>query len=116
MKTRKSIHRVYQEAPLDRWTLNGTRRQDDARKSPEEQDADRLKLRTHGLISEVHRLLQRVDADRGSYFDTNAQRELMKSIAWHVNDAAMLALIEAWLGIQSKRPAKELQRMERDLV
>ena len=101
MKTRKSIHRVYQETPLDRWTLNGTQRQDDARKSLEEQDADRLKLRAHDLISEVHRLLQRVDADRGNYFDTKRQRELMKSIAWHVNDAAMLALIEAWLGIQS---------------
>ena len=35
----------------------------------------------------------------GNYFDTIAQRQLMKSIALRVNDAAMLALIEAWLEI-----------------
>jgi len=58
--------------------------QDDARKSLEEQHADRLKLRAHDLISKVHRLLRRVDADQGSYFDTIGQRELMKSIASRV--------------------------------
>ena len=47
----------------------------------------------------MHGLLQRVDANLGSYFDTVAHRELMKSIAWRVSDTAMLALIEAWLGI-----------------
>ena len=57
------------------------------------------KLRAHDLISEAHGLLQRVDAGPGNYFDTIAQRQLMKSIALRVNDAAMLALIEAWLEI-----------------
>jgi hypothetical protein len=101
MKTEKSIHTVCEDTLLDQWTLNGNRTQcqDDARKSLEEQHADRLKLRAHDLINEVHRLLQRVDANLGGYFDTKAQRELMKSIAWRVNDAAMLALIEAWLEI-----------------
>jgi hypothetical protein len=101
MKTEKSIHTVYEDTPLDQWTLNGnrTRCQEDACKSLAERDADQLKLRAHDLISEVHRLLQRVDANLGNYFDTKAQRELMKSIAWRVNDAAMLALIEAWLEI-----------------
>jgi hypothetical protein len=101
MKTRKSIHTVFEDTPLDQWTLNGNgiQCQDDARKSLEEQHADRLKLRAYHLISEVHRLLQPVDADLGSCFDTIAQHELMKSIACHVNEAAMLALIEAWLEI-----------------
>lgn len=87
--------------PFHRRMLNGnvTQCQDDAVKSLEEQHADRPKLRAQDLISEVHRLLQRVDADLGGYFDTIAQRELMKSIARRVNDAAMLALIEAWLEI-----------------
>ena len=65
MKTGKSIHTVYEDTPLDQWTLNGkgTQCQDDARESLEEQHADRLKLRAYHLISEVHRLLQQVDAD-----------------------------------------------------
>src|SRR5271170_3325774 len=102
MKTKKSIQTVYEDTPFDQWTLNGNgaQCQDDAPKSLEEQHADPLKLRAHDLISEVHRLLPRIDADLGSYFDTIAQRELMKSIAWRVDDAAMLALIEAWLEIR----------------
>jgi hypothetical protein len=97
MKTPKSIHPVYEDSPFDQWALDGndTQCQDIARKSLAEQQAGQLKLRTHHLISEVHRLLQGVDAN----FDTAPQRELMKSIACHVNDAAMLALIEAWLEI-----------------
>jgi len=97
MKTIKSVHPLYGEPPFDQWALDGsgTQCQDDARKSLAEQQAGQLKLRTHHLISEVHRLLQGVDAD----LDTTPQRELMKSIACHVNDAAMLALIEAWLEI-----------------
>jgi|GEM_PF-6824484 len=44
MKTNKSIHTVYDDTPFDQWTLNGngTQCQDDARKSLEEQHADRL--------------------------------------------------------------------------
>src|ERR1700677_2138566 len=99
MKTTKSMHTVYQDAPLGRRTLNGTQCQDDAGKSLEAQYANRPKLSAHHLISEVHRLLQRGDANGSSYVNTIAERELMKSIARHVNDAAMLALIEAWLEI-----------------
>jgi hypothetical protein len=84
------------------WDGNVIQCQDDTRKSFAEEQGDRLKLRAHDLISEVHRLLQGADADLGSYFDTIPQRELMKSIAWHVNDAAMLALIEAWLEISTE--------------
>ena len=79
--------------------LRGQAGQADAVKSLKEQYAGRLKLRAHDLVSEVHGLLQRVDAGPGNYFDTIAQRQLMKSIALRVNDAAMLALIEAWLEI-----------------
>jgi hypothetical protein len=79
--------------------LRGQADQADAVKSLKEQYAGRLKLRAHDLISEAHGLLQRVDAGPGNYFDTIAQRQLMKSIALRVNDAAMLALIEAWLEI-----------------
>ena len=70
MKTRKSIHTVYVDPLLNQCKLNGNgiQCQDDARKSLEEQHADRLKLRVHDLISEVHRMLQRVDADLGNYF------------------------------------------------
>jgi hypothetical protein len=109
MKTRKSIHAVYEDSPLGQRALsgNGTQCQDDARKSLEEQHPDRMKLRAHHLISEAHKLLQRLHAERGSYFDTIAQRELMKSIAWHVNDAAMLALIEAWLKISTEASGTE---------
>jgi hypothetical protein len=99
MKTEKSIPAVYEDSPLDQRALNGTQCQDNARTTRGEQHADPLKLRAHHLVSEVHRLLQRGATKQASYFDTIAQRELMKSIAWHVNDAAMLALIEAWLEV-----------------
>ena len=59
----------------------------------------RVKFRDANLWGAAHGLLQRVDAGPGNYFDTIAQRQLMKSIALRVNDAAMLALIEAWLEI-----------------
>jgi len=48
-------------------------------------------------------LLRRADANLDSYSDAEAQRELMKSIASRVNDAAMLALLEAWLEIVCER-------------
>jgi hypothetical protein len=48
----------------------------------------------HDAIKRIRGLLQRVDTDLSSCFDSKANRELMKSTAWRVNDAAMLALIE----------------------
>ena len=46
MKTNKSIHTVYDDTPFDQWPLNGngTQCQDDARKSLEEQHADRPRV------------------------------------------------------------------------
>ena len=54
------------------------------------------------VIREVHRLLRRVNTGSESYFDTFAHRELIKSVARHVSDAAMLALIEAWLDVATE--------------
>jgi chemotaxis methyl-accepting protein methylase len=99
------MNTICQGAPFVQRTLNGNRveGQNDGVKSLEEQCDNRLTLKTHDLISKVSALLKRADANLGSYFDTEAQRELMKSIASRVNDAAMLALLEAWLEIAGKR-------------
>ena len=96
---------ICQGAPFDQRTLNGNRveGQNDGLKSLQERYDNRLKLSTHEVISKVRGLLRRADAKVGSYCDTEAQRELMKSIASRVNDAAMLALLEAWLEIARER-------------
>jgi len=96
---------ICQGALFDQRTLNGNRveGQNDRLKSLEERYDNRLKLKTHDVINKVHGLLRRADANLGSYSDTEAQRELMKSIASRVNDAAMLALLEAWLEIVCER-------------
>ena len=92
---------ICQGAPFDQRTLNGNRveGQNDRLKSLKEQYDNRLKLKTREMISKVRGLLVRADASQGTYLDTEAQQELMKSIASRVNDAAMLALLEAWLEI-----------------
>ena len=97
----KKTNTICQGAPFDQRTLNGNRveGQNDRLKSLEGQYDNRLKLKTRDVISKVRGLLLRADASLGTCFDTEAQRELMKSIASRVNDAAMLALLEAWLEI-----------------
>ena len=101
----RPMNTIWQGAPFVQRTLNGNRveGQNDGVKSLEEQCDNRLILETHDLINKVSGLLKRADANLGSYFDTEAQRELMKSIASRVNDAAMLALLQAWLEIAGKR-------------
>jgi hypothetical protein len=97
----KWMQTVYEDAPLGRRALNrdGIQCPSDADKSLDAQCADRPKLSAYQLVSEARRLLRRGGADRGSYVNTIEERELMKSIARHVNDTEMLALIEAWLEI-----------------
>ena len=86
---------ICQGALFDQRTFNANR--------VEGGNDNRLKLKTHEVINKVRGLLRRTDANLGSYSDTEAQRELMKSIASRVNDAAMLALLEAWLEIACER-------------
>jgi len=88
---------------------DGTPCQDDTVESFEEQCAHRPKLTAHDAIRRIRGLLQRVDTDLSSCIDTIPNRELMKSIAWRVNDAAMMGLIEAWLEIAIERaPPKNI--------
>jgi len=102
---------VYKNAASDQPALNGngTRGEKAAFKYLEEQYAFRSKLSAHDVIRQVHRLLQRVDPGLDSYFDTTAHREMIKSIARRVNDAAMLALIEAWLHIATEESRQQLR-------
>jgi hypothetical protein len=86
---------ICQGALFDQRTLNGNR--------VEGGNDNRPKLKTREVINKVRGLLRRADANLGSYSDTETQRELMKSIASRVNDAAMLALLEAWLEIACER-------------
>ena len=105
---------AYEKTPFDQNMLsaNGTQRQNDTVKS---QCADRPKLSAHEAIRQIRGLLQQVDTDLSTYFNTEAYRELMKSIVWRVNDAAMLALIEAWLeiAIEKATPQKHLREVLR---
>jgi len=98
------MNTVYQSTPSGQPRSNGswTHGQNDARKSPELQYAFRSKLSVQDVIREVQRLLRRVNAGSESYFNTIAHRELVKSVARHVSDAAMLALIEAWLDVATE--------------
>jgi hypothetical protein len=96
---------ICQGALFDQRTLNGIEsRAKTIDANPLKSGNDhRLKLKTQEVINKVRGLLRRADANLGSYSDTEAQRELMKSIASRVNDAAMLALLEAWLEIACER-------------
>ena len=92
---------VYENTPFNQRRLGGerTRRQDVTVKSFEKRCAHGPKLSAHAALNQIRGVLQRVDTDLGNSLDTIAHRELMKSIAWRINDAALLALIEAWLEI-----------------
>jgi hypothetical protein len=108
---------VYKNAASDQPALNGngTRGEKAAFKYLEEQYAFRSKLSAHDVIRQVHRLLRRVNPGLDSYFDTTAYREMIKCIARRVSDAAMLALIEAWLDGATDESRKQL-RPHRELT
>ena len=101
---------VYENTPFDQRTLSGerTRCQDVTVKSFEKRCAHRPKLSAHAALNQIRGLLQRVDTDLGNSLDTVAHRELMKSIAWRINDAALLALIEAWLEIAIEKATRKI--------
>lgn len=101
------MNTVYQNTPFDQPRLGGgpTRGQDDTVNPFEKQCAHRPKLSAHAAIRRIRGLLQRVETD--SSVDTVAHRELMKSIAWRVNEAAMLALIEAWLDVATEKATRK---------
>ena len=103
------MNTVYENAPFDERTLSGDRTlcQDDTVKSFEKQSVHRPKLSAYAAINQIRGLLQRVDTDLSNSVDTIAHRELMKSIAWRINDAAMLALIEAWLDIAIEKATRK---------
>jgi len=111
------MNTVYENTPFDQPMLSGdgTPCQDDTVESFEEQCAHRPKLTAHDAIRRIRGLLQRVDTDLSSCIDTIPNRELMKSIAWRVSDAAMMALIEAWLeiAIEKATPKKHLRKILR---
>ena len=115
MVTRVALVKDRQSICRPKMARGWARCQDDTVGSFEEQCAHRQKLTAHDAIGRIRGLLQRVDTDLSSCIDTIPNRELMKSIAWRVSDAAMMALIEAWLeiAIEKATPKKHLRKILR---